>query len=801
MALTQRTFRVRTDAGAVDAASPTWGAAQDSNYYPGLETNFRLRFSVNNTASTAGGPYTLYLSKNGGAYVAITTSSTNGVQSANASSDADGAAIATANFRLGAGSGTASAGVYDETGSATKSLSASTYTEFEFGLIIKTANVNPTDTLDFRVYNNTTAFGTYTQTPRITVAQAPQTGSVFTDYGELGRTIRYNSAGIGFLNCGTTRSVSAGQMVVLMVVTDNTSTSNSDAGVVSSVTDSGGNTYTKAKEWQLGSPGALAGSVCSLWYGVITTPLSIAQDVTANFTGSADRDAVVLLSHEFGISGPIEVVDTNSATATASSTLASLNVTTPNVECLRIRLAGLETNAAQSFYTRRTSGWNALGGSGVIASSGTAGTSQTLVGEYRISTGTGDASAPSTLVGAVDHCSIYVAFKLTIPNHACLANDISSASSVSQPALTQIVNNACLANDVRSGSWVGADPATVLIHADGTDTSTTFTDATGKHTVTATGNAQVDTGQSKFGGASVQTAGAGSLSDTPSYLSISSASDLAFGTGDFTIDFWIRPTARPVDGVILFDWRPGGADGPYPMFAWHANWNLYYWVGYFQIVTGSIALDVWTHIALTRAGTNTRLFYDGVLQGTYADDTNDYACPSNPIWMGATSGLVLPGCMDEIRIVKGMAMWTANFTPPTAPYSIGPVIHQVHSALANDVVSTSDTPTPAAVIRRDLLANDVTSTSDTPTPAAVIRRDLLANDVSSVSSVGQPVAGIRRNLLANDVSSASSVTSPTQLAQRHSVLANDISSASSVTIEVATTMGAKAMHQHQMRRA
>jgi len=168
MALTQRTFRIRTDAGAVDA-TPTWGAAQDVNFSPAVETNFRVRFSVNNTTPSASGPFVLRLSKNGGAYAAITTSSTGGIQSANASSDADEAVIATANIRLGAGTGTVATGVYDETGSATKTMATNTYNEFEFGLIIKSANVAGGDTLDLRIYNSTTAFTTYTQTPRITV--------------------------------------------------------------------------------------------------------------------------------------------------------------------------------------------------------------------------------------------------------------------------------------------------------------------------------------------------------------------------------------------------------------------------------------------------------------------------------------------------------------------------------------------------------------------------------------------------------------------------------------------------------
>lgn len=90
--LDQVHYRFRTDAGAVDAA-PTWGAAQDTTYQPGI-ANFRLRVAIENSSGAAQGPssYQLQVSKNGGAYAPITTSSSN-VQAVNGSSDPDGTII------------------------------------------------------------------------------------------------------------------------------------------------------------------------------------------------------------------------------------------------------------------------------------------------------------------------------------------------------------------------------------------------------------------------------------------------------------------------------------------------------------------------------------------------------------------------------------------------------------------------------------------------------------------------------------------------------------------------------------
>src|SRR3990167_8969973 len=73
----------------------------------------------------------------------------------------------------------------------------------------------------------------------------------------------------------------------------------------------------------------------------------------------------------------------------------------------------------------------------------------------------------------------------------------------------------------------------LLLHGDGSDASTTITDEIGK-TVTAVGNAQLDTAQKKFGTASIL------LDGTGDYATVPDSDDWNFGAGDFTIDFWVR---------------------------------------------------------------------------------------------------------------------------------------------------------------------------------------------------------------------------------------------------------------------
>jgi len=86
--LRQLHFRFRTDAGTADA-SPTWGAGEDVNYYPGT-ANFRLRIGLRNASTVvAATPWELYVSRNGDAYTPVTTTVAKGVQSVDAGASAD----------------------------------------------------------------------------------------------------------------------------------------------------------------------------------------------------------------------------------------------------------------------------------------------------------------------------------------------------------------------------------------------------------------------------------------------------------------------------------------------------------------------------------------------------------------------------------------------------------------------------------------------------------------------------------------------------------------------------------------
>ncbi len=208
-----------------------------------------------------------------------------------------------------------------------------------------------------------------------------------------------------------------------------------------------------------------------------------------------------------------------------------------------------------------------------------------------------------------------------------------------------------------------------LLHMDGEDGATTFPDMTGK-AWTAVGSAQIDTGQSVFGGASALFAG-----DGGDYITTPDHEDFNFGALDFTIDFRARHDALRMDGYRHYVSQFPGAWAVYKNITDHKPSVILQTDGGDKIAASSMAVTsaTWYHIAVARYGNTVTIYLDGTARGT-VDVTgctinNDASVASIGAYEGG--GDVFGGWIDEVRITKGMARWTANFTPPTAAYALG----------------------------------------------------------------------------------------------------------------------------------
>jgi hypothetical protein len=156
--------------------------------------------------------------------------------------------------------------------------------------------------------------------------------------------------------------------------------------------------------------------------------------------------------------------------------------------------------------------------------------------------------------------------------------------------------------------------------------------------------------------------GSGYFDGTGDYLTTPSSSALGFGTGDFTIECWTY--LRDSNALYVFDMRFSSGADTYVYItatALEAAVN-----GVSLSVTGVNFLNNWAHIAVVRASGTVKIYVNGVQQAT---DTSSGSIANSGIAVGArfTGTESFNGYISNFRIVKGTAVYTSAFTPPTAP--------------------------------------------------------------------------------------------------------------------------------------
>ena len=154
------------------------------------------------------------------------------------------------------------------------------------------------------------------------------------------------------------------------------------------------------------------------------------------------------------------------------------------------------------------------------------------------------------------------------------------------------------------------------------------------------------------------------------YLNAPDNASLQMGTGDFTVECWIYPTAFP-GGSNYGSFIGGGAASALLVSLNGAGTAVTvnpYGSGFTAIGNFTFSLNVWYHIASTRAGTSLRLFVNGAQVASAADSYN-YAASTRSIGALSDGGQPFTGYISNLRIVKGTALYTANFTPATSALS------------------------------------------------------------------------------------------------------------------------------------
>jgi len=156
------------------------------------------------------------------------------------------------------------------------------------------------------------------------------------------------------------------------------------------------------------------------------------------------------------------------------------------------------------------------------------------------------------------------------------------------------------------------------------------------------------------------------------YIDIASNTALALGTADFTIEFWANIITHK-NYIELLDGRGGTANSTRPVLYSDSAGLIYYYVNNANRITSSaVSAGGWHHIAVSRSSGSTKMFINGVQAGSTYTDSNNY---DHAVWRigsahngtGAdTTNYSMNGYISNFRYVKGTALYTTEFTPPTS---------------------------------------------------------------------------------------------------------------------------------------
>jgi hypothetical protein len=212
-----------------------------------------------------------------------------------------------------------------------------------------------------------------------------------------------------------------------------------------------------------------------------------------------------------------------------------------------------------------------------------------------------------------------------------------------------------------------ATPSSLLLRFDGN-----FNDSSANAlAVTANGNAAISTATKKWGGGSGQFDGAGD------YLEVADQNDeLQFGDGDFTIEAWVYPFDSVTDPNTIVGRRASGeSELAYVLYAFQGS--TYLVVSFDGLGWGingggtqTVFSNQWSHIALVRSGSSWKVYVNGVMSQEATNSSAVYASSvATKVGGGGAGSQDFNGYIDDVRIVKGLAVYTGPFIPPAAPLS------------------------------------------------------------------------------------------------------------------------------------
>jgi len=143
--------------------------------------------------------------------------------------------------------------------------------------------------------------------------------------------------------------------------------------------------------------------------------------------------------------------------------------------------------------------------------------------------------------------------------------------------------------------------------------------------------------------------------------------EFVFGTKDFTIEFWMYPSAVGSENIIV-DCRGGHTDAGF-LIMLNSSVIKNLTSGAVRTTGGTtITSGSWYHVAVVRDSTSLRTYLNGTEESGSASYTSSITNPSGKLRLGAgfNDASYFNGYIEDLRVTNGLARYTANFTPPTA---------------------------------------------------------------------------------------------------------------------------------------
>lgn len=222
--------------------------------------------------------------------------------------------------------------------------------------------------------------------------------------------------------------------------------------------------------------------------------------------------------------------------------------------------------------------------------------------------------------------------------------------------------------------------SSLLIHSDTTNGSTTFVDSSiNALTINTNGSGtQHSTAEAKFGATAMRFSGSGNLLVPEVGGGLGGLGEFYLGGEDFTVDGWVKfDSIAPNAQVIAAQGKTSTADA-ITVFQVRARTDgkieaalTFGGLGSLATAINVVGTSQFHHIAYVRTGNIFLLFVDGVQEATTTTSGSQINGLNSNFSVGSRGdiGNPLTGYIDEFRFLQGTAVWTSNFTPPTAPYT------------------------------------------------------------------------------------------------------------------------------------